>query len=115
MSEIKPEHVTKELREAIVNFLGYYPTNYELSEIVNYFARHGFTVLKPGELYWFDYDPECDWIARGKGFYKIMHVKKSNDYVARAEVNNRVRYENLPTLEAAKDYCQQLENEARST
>lgn len=122
MNEIKPEHVSDEF---LIDPNQPCEHRESIACVLNVAQQHGFTVLKPGELYWVEVNIE------GYPKYKERHALSMNHYfiIEESIINqgafnvcflihkngHRQSEYNIPTLEAAQQFCQQLENEARST
>jgi len=119
MSEIKPEHVSKEFLASIYPlFEQICPIDYgendmesAIAAMLNILQQHGFTVLKPGELYWVEIVKGWQWNARGEQIYEISYSPIQKNYLAYPGLG--LVTQDLATLEAAKAYCQQLEDQAR--
>ncbi len=111
MNEIKPEHLPKELIKILEHPLykiQFNTTAGRVCEIVNFLQQHDFTVLKPGELYWVETRKNETWKSLGEFTGELYVVDQSvagNSYYANAR--------SFPSPEAAKTYCQKLEDQAR--
>lgn len=119
MSEIKPEDINDELQEAFSNW-GVYPSKQEIAHALNAAQKHGFTVLKHGELHWVECElnglKEWHAVSSRYDFRIDQSIQYSGEFIA--DYTNRhdsinTRHYHLLTLEAAKAHCQELEDQAR--
>lgn len=122
MSEIKPEHLEKHIGKDIDT------TSFDFDDLahwLNWVQQYGITVLMPGELYWIKRNVAAfpkfkEWHAmsacRCYAVYESIANPNTFD-ISFVTIKNghTIKKYLVPTLEAAKQFCQQLENEARST